>query len=256
MSPFVSEDGRLRLISGSLPRAWSRNGGDREQHCFGRSGVAVAGQYRGISLLRLGYAARRDQCTRVIFKRGRRHPTLRPCQGHDRESQGRSGCDREPTLSFDEILAKRTDALTKTLTGVFAKMNVNLDDAVRLQVDKFGNVTTEGPWKEKIEKFFQDHPELAKELKAVAGLNSLKAAQTALDLYNKEKGSTLGSKQQSEAWSRYNIRSMNIQTLSGVMTLKDGKLRSAAVDYMDMIADPTGSADPKRSRQDVADRLA
>ena len=160
------------------------------------------------------------------------------------------------TLSFDEILAKRTDALTKTLTGVFAKMNVNLDDAVRLQVDKFGNVTTEGPWKEKIEKFFQDHPELAKELKAVAGLNSLKAAQTALDLYNQEKGSTLGSKQQSEAWTRYNIRSMNIQTLSGVMTLKNGKLRSAAVDYMDLIADPTGSADPKRTRQDVADRLA
>jgi hypothetical protein len=160
------------------------------------------------------------------------------------------------TLSFDEILAKRTDALTKTLTDVFAKMNVNLDDAVRLQVDKFGNVTTEGPWKKKIEKFFQDRPDLAKELKAVAGLNSLKAAQTALDLYNKEKGSTLGSKQQSEAWTQYNIRSMNIQTLSGVMTLKDGKLRSAAVDYIDLIADPTGGADPKRTRQDVANRLA
>jgi hypothetical protein len=160
------------------------------------------------------------------------------------------------TLSFDQILAKRTDALTKTLTGVFAGMNVNLDDAVRLQVDKFGNVTAEGPWKEKIEKFFQDNPELAKELKAVAGLNSLKAAQTALDLYDKEKGSALGSKQQSEAWTQYNIRSMNIQTLSGVMTLKDGKLRSAAVDYMDLLADPTGSADPTRTRQDIADRLA
>jgi hypothetical protein len=83
-----------------------------------------------------------------------------------------------------------------------------------------------------------------------------KAAQTALDLYNKEKGSTLGSKQQSEAWTQYNIRSMNIQTLSGVMTLKDGKLRSAAVDYIDLIADPTGGADPKRTRQDVANRLA
>jgi hypothetical protein len=160
------------------------------------------------------------------------------------------------TLSFDEILAKRTDALTKTLTSAFAGMNVNLDDAVRLQVDKFGNVTAEGPWKAKIEKFFQDNPDLAKELKTVASLNSLKAAQTDLDLYNKEKGSTPGSKQQSEAWTQYNIRSMNIQTLSGVMTLKDGKLRSAAVDYMDLIADPTGSADPTRTRQDIADRLA
>jgi hypothetical protein len=160
------------------------------------------------------------------------------------------------TLSFDEILAKRTDALTKTLTGVFAKMNVNLDDAVRLQIDKFGNVTTEGPWKKKIEKFFQDRPDLAKELKAVAGLNALKAVRTALDLYNKEKGSTLGSKQQSEAWTQYNIRSINIQTLSGVISLKNGKLRSAAVDYMDLIADPTGRADRTRTRQDVADRLA
>ena len=128
------------------------------------------------------------------------------------------------TLSPDEILAKRTDALTKTLTDAFNGMNVNLDDAVRLQVDKFGNGTTEGPWKKKIEQFFQDHPELAKELKEVAGLNALKAAQTALDLYNKEKGSTAGSKQQSEAWTQYNISSINIQTLSGVMTMKDGKL--------------------------------
>jgi hypothetical protein len=160
------------------------------------------------------------------------------------------------TLSFDEILAKRTDALAKTLTDAFSGLNVNLDDAVRLQVDKFGNVTTEGPWKKKIEKLFQDRPDLAKELKAVAGLNALKAAQSALDLYNKEKGSTLGSKQQSEAWTQYNIRSMNIQTLSGVMSLKDGKLRSAAADYIDLIADPTGSADRTRTRQDVADRLA
>jgi hypothetical protein len=166
------------------------------------------------------------------------------------------------TLSFDEILAKRTDALTQTLTDAFAALNVNLDDAVRLQVDRFGNVTTEGPWKQKIEKLFQDRPDLAKELKEIAGLNSLKAAQTALDLYNKEKGSTPGSKQQSAAWTQYNIRSINIQTLSGMMTLKDGKLRSAAVDYIDMIADPSGTSaaesqsSPAQAQRDIADRLA
>jgi hypothetical protein len=166
------------------------------------------------------------------------------------------------TLSFDEILAKRTDALTQTLTDAFAALNVNLDDAVRLQVDRFGNVTTEGPWKQKIEKLFQDRPDLAKELKEIAGLNSLKAAQTALDLYNKEKGSTPGSKQQSAAWTQYNIRSINIQALSGMMTLKDGKLRSAAVDYIDMIADPSGTSgaesqsNPAQAQRDIADRLA
>jgi len=159
------------------------------------------------------------------------------------------------SLSFDEILQKRTDALTAKLTSAFAGLNVNLDDAVRLQVDKFGHVSTEGPWKKKIEKLFEDNPELAKELKAVTGLNALKAAQKALDLYNDEKKATSNSKQQTEAWTRYNIRSINIQTLSGVTSLKDGKLRSAAVDYIDMIADPSGS-DPAKSQQDIADRLA
>ncbi|HEY0329818.1 MAG TPA: hypothetical protein VGC77_12045 [Rhodopseudomonas sp.] len=163
-------------------------------------------------------------------------------------------------MSFDERLQKRSDALADKLTKAFSDFHVNFDDSVRLQVDKFGNVTTEGPWKKKIEKYFADNPEVAKELKAVAGLNALKAASTALDLYNKEKGETAGSKQQQAAWSKYNVRSINIQTLSGVMSLTDGKLRSAAVDYIDAIADPTGAeasgADAAEKQRDVAHRLA
>lgn len=139
-------------------------------------------------------------------------------------------------------------------------MNVNLDDAVRLQVDKFGNVTAEGPWKAKIEKYFADNPDVAKELKEISGLNALKAANAALELYNKEKGSSAqGSKQQQSAWSNYNIRSMNIQTLSGVISLKDGQLRSAALDYIDSIADPTGAKagpDLVQQQREVASRLA
>ncbi|MFT4277497.1 MAG: hypothetical protein QM576_14180 [Rhodopseudomonas sp.] len=164
------------------------------------------------------------------------------------------------SLSFDEMLQQRTDALTTKLTDAFKGMNVNLDDAVRLQVDKFGKVTAEGPWKEKIEKFFADNPDLAKELKAIAGLNSLKAANAALELYNKEKGSSApGSKQQQSAWSNYTIRSMNIQTLSGVISLKDGELRSAAMDYIDSIADPTGAKagpDAVQQQREIASRLA
>lgn len=159
---------------------------------------------------------------------------------------------KDLSMTFEERLQKRSDALAEKLSKAFAKINVNLDEAVRLKVDKFGNVTSEGPWKEKIEKLFQDNPELAKELKEISALNALKAAQTALELYNKEKGAP-GSAQQSEAWTRYNVRSMNIQTLSGVISLQDGKLRSAAVDYIDMITDPTGTA---ASAKDVANRLA
>ena len=120
--------------------------------------------------------------------------------------------------------------------------------------DRYGNVTAEGPLKDKIEKYFADNPDVAKELKTVASLNSLKAAQAALDLYTKEKGSANGSQQQQKAWADYNIRSMNIQTLSGVMSLTDGKLRSAAVDYIDMIADPTGAS--ASSAKDATNRLA
>ncbi|KIZ33657.1 MULTISPECIES: hypothetical protein [Rhodopseudomonas] len=171
----------------------------------------------------------------------------------------KSAADKAATadlsLTFDEILQKRSDALSSKLTKAFQGLNVNLDEAVRLQVDKFGNVTTEGPWKKKIEKLFADDPELAKEFKAVAGLNALKAANTALELYNKEKGSVAGSKEQQQAWTQYNIRSINIQTLSGVMSLKDGSLRSAAVDYIDTIAKPHGDGSVA-SQKDIANRLA
>ena len=159
---------------------------------------------------------------------------------------------KDLSMTFEERLQKRSDALAEKLSKAFAKINVNLDEAVRLKVDKFGNVTSEGPWKEKIEKLFRDDPDLAKELKEISALNALKAAQTALELYNKEKGQT-GSAQQSEAWTRYNLHSMNIQTLLGVISLQDGKLRSAAVDYIDMVTDPTGTA---ASAKDLANRLA
>ncbi|OYU88268.1 MAG: hypothetical protein CFE29_18220 [Bradyrhizobiaceae bacterium PARB1] len=159
------------------------------------------------------------------------------------------------TLSFDEILNKRTEALGERLSKIFGNLNVPPEYATHLKVDKFGTVTAEGPWKAKIEKMFSENPDLAKELKEVSGLSALKAAQASLDLYTEQKKATTDEKKQAEAWKNYNIRALNIQTLSGVMTMKDGKLRSAAIDYMDMIADPTGINSGK-SRQDVADRLA
>ncbi len=170
------------------------------------------------------------------------------------KAQADQDATRNLTKSFDEMLTERTDALGKRLSEAFSSLNVPPEFATHLKVDKFGNVTAEGPWKAKIEKMFSDDPALAKELKEVAGLNAMKAAQASLDLYTEQKKSTNDEKKQAAAWTNYNIRALNIQTLSGVMTVKDGKLRSAAVDYMDMIADPTGINSGK-SRQDVADRL-
>jgi hypothetical protein len=164
--------------------------------------------------------------------------------------------------SLDELVAKQTDDLADSLTKAFAAAGIPADEVVRLQVDRFGNVKTEGPYKKKIDEVFKNDPELAKQLKTVAGLNALKAAQQSLDLYNAQKKATSDPKRQADAWTQYNIRAMNIQTLSGVMTLKDGKLRSAAVDYVDMIADPTGEgadnakSDPVAAAKDAANRLS
>jgi hypothetical protein len=159
------------------------------------------------------------------------------------------------TDTFDQILAKRTDALSDRLAEAFGKMNVPPEYATHLQVSKFGSVSSEGPWKDKIEKFFSDSPELAAELKKVSGLHALKAAQVALDMYNEEKKSVGSRQQEAEAWTRYNLRSINIQTLNGVMTMKDGKLRSAAMDYIEMLADPKGAKSGKPATE-VKDRLA
>jgi hypothetical protein len=209
-------------------------------------GIARQGGHARIYSL-VGQARSARRCRRG----GRR--TLRSRQGAARQGQGRSGGGRTITETFDERLAKRTDALSEKLSKIFDKMNIPPEYATHLKVDKFGNVSAEGPWKEKIEKMFRDSPELAKELKDVSGLSSLKAAQTALDMYNEAKKSS-NKQEQAEAWKTYNIRSINIQALSGVMTMKDGKLRSAAVDYIDMLADPNGLASGKSGKA-VTERL-
>jgi hypothetical protein len=156
--------------------------------------------------------------------------------------------------SAGDILTNRTEALTEKLTEAFKALNVDLDFAVHLSVGRFGQISADGPWRAKIEKLFADDPDLAKELRTVTTMSSLKATQTALDLYYADKGAP-GSQRHADAWTRYTIRAMNIQGLAGLITLNDGKLRSASVGYIDTIADPTGLL-TNTSPRDVANRLA
>ncbi|MEH3118842.1 MAG: hypothetical protein PGN25_14945 [Methylorubrum populi] len=88
-------------------------------------------------------------------------------------------------------------------------------------------------YQKKIEKLFKDDPELAKEFKDVAGLNAMKAAQKALEAFAKEKKDTRNDDERDAAYGRYTARLMKSQELSGTMTLNDGKLRSASVDFME-----------------------
>ena len=149
------------------------------------------------------------------------------------------------TRSLDEQVQARTDALAATLGTAFKREGIPLDEAIALRTDGLGGVVTDSPYKKKIEKIFRDDPELAQEFKSVASLKAMQAAQKSLELYENEKKGARNRDERDAAYGRYNGRLLDIQKLSGVMTLKDGALASAAEDYMatlsaPMVTDPRG----------------
>lgn len=150
------------------------------------------------------------------------------------------------TRSADERLKVRSDALAGRLSAAFADKGIPLDDPISLRIES-GSVVSDSPYRKKIEKLFRDDPELAKEFESVASLKAMQAAQKSLELYNEEKKSARSRDEQEAAYGRYTSRMVDIQTLSGVMTLKDGALTSAAEDYMGVMsgATPATTGDPR-----------
>ncbi|MBN8938061.1 MAG: hypothetical protein J0H01_01160 [Rhizobiales bacterium] len=144
---------------------------------------------------------------------------------------------QDQSASLDAMVQKRTEAFAATLSKAFAALQIPLDDAISLQVDKSGQITTDSPYKKAIAKYFEANPEAAKEFKAIASLNALRATQKALELYNEEQKAARNKDEQGAAWDRYATRSMAIQKLSGSFSLKQGKLSSAAMDYV-IASDP------------------
>lgn len=140
--------------------------------------------------------------------------------------------------SFDELVTKRTEDLAKSLVEAFTAERIPLDEAISLSIDSSGTIHADGPYEERIEKYFKDNPEAAKEFKAVATLNALRATLEALRLYNEEKKSATTKEEQAAASDRYTVRSMYIHSLSGLLTLK-GKITSAAMDYAKSLSDPS-----------------
>ncbi|NVO14775.1 MAG: hypothetical protein HXX10_12125 [Rhodoplanes sp.] len=152
--------------------------------------------------------------------------------------------------SFDELLLRRTEALAQKLTQNFADAGIDVDSKIALQVDSSGRIRTDGPQKERIEQFFRDNPEIAKEVRDVASLNTMKAAAEALRRYNEEMKSAHDKDSQSAVRDRYTTRSLRIQELSGSLTLEDGKLTSAAVEYADSLS-PADDKARSRNQTDV-----
>lgn len=158
-------------------------------------------------------------------------------------------------VSLDAMVQKRTDAFAATLNKAFAALQIPLDDAISLQVDKSGRITTDSPYKKAIAKYFEDNPEAAKEFKAIASLNALRATQKALELYNEEQKAARNKDEQSAAFDRHATRSQAIQKLSGSFSLKQGKLSSAAMDYViasDPRSDRAAQAEAVKAQADRA----
>lgn len=85
------------------------------------------------------------------------------------------------TETFDERVQARTDALASRLSTAFAAEGIPIDDAIALRLDAGGRVVTDSPYKKKIEEIFQNDPDLAREFEDVATLNTMRAAQKALN---------------------------------------------------------------------------
>lgn len=140
---------------------------------------------------------------------------------------------RDVPTSLDEILAKRSEAMAAKLTKAFQSIGISPDEATLLKIDASGEIATDSPYKKKIEEFFESDPEAVKELKAIASLSELKAAQEALKIFLEEKKAARNEDEAEAAYGRHTSLSLTIHKLSDALVLKDGKLSSAALDYVE-----------------------
>ena len=136
------------------------------------------------------------------------------------------------TASFADMVTEKTQAFAKTLMDVFKTAKIPTDEPIVLNLDSSGRVTTNSPYKERIEKLFKDDPDLAKQLKDIAGLNALVALNDAMRRYSEAKRKAGTDKERKLAEANYMADCMTIQSRSNTMVLADGALTSAATSYM------------------------
>jgi len=140
--------------------------------------------------------------------------------------------DDNAVKSFDAMVAGRTKALSETLSDRFTRLGIPLDEPITLKLDTVGKVATDSPYRKKIEKLFEEDPELVKNFKDVASLHSMRAARKALDAFQEARRAAKDDDARDAAQGLYTARIMQSQALSGIMTLDDGTLRSASMDFV------------------------
>ncbi|WP_132250138.1 hypothetical protein [Methylobacterium segetis] len=155
----------------------------------------------------------------------------------------------EADTSLAGLAQRKTDALAERLVTVFKDLGIPLDDATTFKLDSFGKVTTDSPYKKKLEKFFADDPDAAKAFKEVATLNAMRAAQQALEVYAEEKRQARTDDEKARAFDSYTAHRAAIQNLSGEMSFKDGKLTSASMTYIAAVSEAKGVSISDRKPQ-------
>lgn len=163
-----------------------------------------------------------------------------------------AGAGLDLPKDFDDMVQRRTDALASRLAAAFEGADIRTDESLALRVDRYGTVHAEGPQKEKIEKLMRDDPELAKEFRTVATLNALRAVAETLRLHAEDMKAARTPKERQAADDRYAGRSAAIHAAAGSMTLKEGRLVSAAMVYAQSLSDPP--SDPREIADVLADR--
>ena len=136
------------------------------------------------------------------------------------------------TDTFTQMVAEKTKAFAKTLTDAFKAANIPTDDPIVLHIDGAGRVTSDSAYKKRIDKLFEENPELEKQFKDVAALNSLVALNQAMRRYSESKKKAQNDDEHDQASADYLRDCLSIQMRSNTMTLADGALTSPAMTYM------------------------
>lgn len=143
-----------------------------------------------------------------------------------------SPSDNTPKLTlatFDALVARKNQELADTLMSALQALKIPTNEPITLRLDGAGRVTADGPYKEKIEKMFEERPELTQQLKDVAGLNAMLALNEAMRRFSAAKKSARDDDERGLAEATYLSDCLNIQARADTMVLAEGKLISPAV---------------------------
>lgn len=139
--------------------------------------------------------------------------------------------DLSPT-SFAGMVARKTRDLSKSLISAFEAARIPTDEPMTFTLDASGNVIVDSPYKERVEKYLKENPELVKQIKDVAALNSMLALNEAMRRFAEAKKNAKTDEEVKQAETDYTADCMTVQSLSGTMVLADGQLTSGALSYM------------------------